>query len=251
MAALFGHCCFRPGDVKISQGSGAFVNINVGPKARLSRRGLFPLIAWTIDGKPTYMLEGYVATAGTLIDWLGQGIGLSDTPAMLNEFAAQCTDTEGVIFIPTPSGIRFPYFNPRSRATILGLSLATHRRHVARAVFEGIALRLCDILLGIEEDTKVRIGSIKVDGGVSKSDILLQILADFSNRAVERAPESDMSATGAAYLAGISSGFWKDLDELSSLSKGYARFTPNMDPRKRSEKIALWRKALKAALSVH
>jgi glycerol kinase len=139
-AALFGQCCFKPGDVKISIGSGAFVDMNVGEKGKLSKRVLFPLVAWMINEKPTHMLEGYVATAGTLIDWLGQGIGLSDTPKVLNEYTAQCDDTEGVIFIPTPSGIRFPYFSPKTKASIQGFSLKTHRKHVARAVFEGIAL---------------------------------------------------------------------------------------------------------------
>jgi len=162
-AALFGQCCFKPGDVKISQGSGAFVDMLVGKKGKVSKRGLFPLVAWVINGEPMYMLEGYVATAGTLIDWLGEGIGLSDTPLALNEYAAKCSDTEGVIFIPTPSGIRFPYFSPRSRATILGLSLNTHRSHVARAVFEGIAMRLVDILEGLEKDTKIPIRSLKTD----------------------------------------------------------------------------------------
>ncbi len=250
MAALFGHCCFDAGEVKISQGSGAFVDINVGPKGKVSKRGLFPLIAWTLQGKPTYMLEGYVATAGTLIDWLGQGIGLSDTPAALNDFASQCTDTEGVIFVPTHSGLRFPYFNPRARGTIFGLSLATHRRHVARAVFEGIALRLYDIISGMETDTKTPIRSLKVDGGVSRSDILLQCLADFADLEVRRAPEPDMSGTGAAYLAGLSCGFWRDKDELRSLQKGYTVFSPRIPRERREAKLAQWRKAIRAVIEV-
>jgi len=250
MAALFGHCCFSAGEVKISQGSGAFVDMHVGPKGKVSKRGLFPLIAWTIGGKAAYMLEGYVATAGTLIDWLKQGIGLSDNPEALNEFASQCDDTEGVIFVPTHSGLRFPYFNPRARGTIFGLSLATHRRHVARAVFEGIALRLYDIISGMETDTKIPIRSLKVDGGVSKSDILLQCLADFANIEVRRAPEADMSSTGAAYLAGLACGFWKNTDELLSLQKGYTVFTPRMPQEKREKKLAQWKKAIRAVMDV-
>jgi glycerol kinase len=250
-AALFGHCCFEPGDVKISQGSGAFVDMNVGEKPMVSKRGLFPMIAWSVNGKLNYMLEGYVATAGTLIDWLGQGIGVSDTPIVLNEFAAQCADTEGVLFMPMNSGVRYPYFNPRARGSILGLSLSTHRRHVARAVLEGIALRLHDILAGMETDTRVSIKSIKVDGGVSRSDILLQCVADFANISVNRAPESDMTATGAAYLAGLGSGFWKDQAELRSLQTNYTQFTPKMDATKRDQKIAQWTKALSAILKIY
>ncbi|MFW9904671.1 MAG: glycerol kinase 5 [Candidatus Thorarchaeota archaeon] len=251
-AALFGHCCFEKGDIKISQGSGSFVDMNVGEKGKLSKRGLFPLIAWVIDGKGTYMLEGYVATAGTLIDWLGQGIGLSDTPKILNEYAAKCKDTEGVIFIPTPSGIRFPYFSPNARGTILGLSLSTHRSHVARAVFEGIALRLVDILEGLEKDTKIPIRSLRADGGVSKSDIMLQCLADFANLEVVRAPEPDMTATGAAYLAGLSIGFWQDRGQLQEIysSQKPDHFSPLMNPQMRVTKIEHWKKALEAILSI-
>ncbi len=251
-AALFGQCCFNPGDVKISQGSGAFVDMNVGNKGKLSKRGLFPLVAWVIDGKGTYMLEGFVATAGTLIDWLGQGIGLSDTPKVLNEYAAKCEDTEGVIFIPTPSGIRFPYFSPNARGTILGLSLNTHRSHVARAVFEGIALRLVDILEGLEKDTKISIRSLRADGGVSKSNILLQCLADLADLEVIRAPEPDMTATGAAYLAGLSVGFWQDQNELQELYSNMEpiTFRPTMDSQKRQEKILRWKRALKAVLEI-
>ncbi|MCP4761382.1 MAG: glycerol kinase [archaeon] len=252
MAAMFGHCCFEIGDVKISQGSGGFVDVNVGTESKFSKRGLYPLIAWVLDGKPVYLLEGILGTAGTLIDWLGKGIGLADTPQALNEFAAQTEDTEGVIFIPTNAGIRFPYFNANMRGTILGLSLATHRRHVARAVFEGLALRLYDIIEGIEKDTKTKIKSIKVDGGVSKSDILLQIIADFANLEVKRAPEPDMTATGAAYIAGLACGFWKDIEEIKSISdkSGYTSFKPKMDAKTREKKIARWKRAVKAVNTI-
>ncbi|PJZ69333.1 glycerol kinase [Leptospira perolatii] len=250
MAALYGHCCFERGGVKISQGSGAFVDMNMGNKPKLSKKGLFPLVAWQLGGVPTYMLEGYVATAGTLIDWLGKGIGLSDTPKVLNELAAQTQDTEGVIFVPTASGMRYPHFNPRAKASIFGLSLATHRRHVARAVLEGIALSLYEILEGIKQDTKVPVTEIMVDGGVSQSDILLQCLSDFCNVEVKRAPEPDMTATGAAYLAGLACGFWKNQEELKSIQKGYKVFRPKMDPRTRDSKLSRWKKAVKGTLEM-
>lgn len=244
MGALFGHCCFEKGDVKISQGSGSFVDFNVGNKPKVSRRGLFPLIGWSINGEVTYMLEGYVATAGTLIDWLGKGIGLSSSGQELDKFASQCEDTDGVIVIPTASGIRYPYFNPRTRASILGLSLSTHRRHVARAVLEGIAFRVIDIISGMEKDTKTNIHSIKVDGGVSNSNTLLQSLANFADISVRRAPESDMSGTGAAYMAGLACGFWRDKEELRSLQKGYSDFRPSISPEIRRRKLSLWNRAV-------
>jgi glycerol kinase len=249
-AALFGQCCFNVGDIKVSQGSGAFVNMLVGSEPKYSPRGLYPLIAWSLDGEITYMIEGSVQTAGTLIDWLGEGLGLSDTPQVLNELASRTEDTEGVIVIPTPLGVTFPYFEPRLRGSILGLSLSTKRRHVGRAVLEGIALRLIDIIEGIEEDTKIKVKDMKVDGGVSKSDIILQILADLADVTVKRAPESDMTSTGAAYIAGLAVGFWKDQKELMSFQKGYTEFTPKMDPAKRDMKIKRWKKAVQAIIDI-
>lgn len=251
MSALFGHCCFNAGEVKISQGSGSFIDVNVGARGRGSRRGLFPLIAWQLEGKPTYMLEGSVATAGRLIDWLGHGIGLSDTPKVLNEFAAQTEDTNGVVFVPTPAGIRFPYFNPKARGTIFGLSLTTHRKHVARAVLEGIAHRIVDILEGIVKDTGQEILKIKVDGGVSQSDILLQLIADLSGFTVERAPEVDMTAVGAAYLAGLAAGFWNSLDELSSLPRTYQSFTPRIDASERKKRSKRWHHAVNTVVRMY
>ncbi len=251
MAALFGQRCFEPGSVKISQGSGAFVDLNVGSKPKLSKRGLFPFISWRINGKINYMLEGYVATAGTLIDWLGGGIGLSDTPKVLNELAGDCTDTAGVTFVPANSGIRFPYFNPDARGCVFGLSLATHKKHVARAVLEGIALSLHEVIYGMSADTKVPITALKVDGGVSKSDILLQCLADFANISVMRAPEPDMTATGVAYMAGLGVGIWKDLDDLKKIEQKYQTFEPKMSDADRQKKLAEWKKAIHAVLDVY
>lgn len=251
MAALFGHACFNRGEVKVSQGSGSFVDINVGGKGLCSRRGLFPLVAWRVRGETTYMLEGSVATAGKLIDWLGEGLGLSDTPMVLNEYAAQCEDSAGVVFVPTPAGIRFPYFNPRAKGTIIGLSLTTHRRHVARAVLEGIAHRIVDILEGIRADTGIPIVRVKVDGGVSQSDILLQMIADLSGYDVERSAEVEMSARGAGLLAGLGAGFWGSLEELRALNGGYTRFTPRMDAEERRRRARHWHRTVKAVLKVY
>ncbi len=250
MAALFGHCCFEPGDVKISQGSGAFIDMCVGPKPKLSKRGLFPMIAWRINGNITYMLEGQVTTVGTLIEWLGEGIGISDMPKILNEFAAQTEDTEGVIFIPSPSGLQFPYFNPRIRASFFGLSLSAHRRHVCRAILEGLALSVHDVVMGMEKDTKIPIPQLKVDGGVSRSDIEVQSLADFTQKLVHRAAESDMTGIGAAYLAGLAVGYWEDLNTLKNLKKNYFTFSPKIDATKRCQKLEKWANAIDAVLKM-
>jgi glycerol kinase len=248
-AALFGHRCFDRGDTKISKGSGAFVDMNVGPKEKLSRRGLFPMVAWVLDGKPTYMLEGYVATAGTLIDWLGKGMGISETPKTIEEFALQCDDSEGVVFIPTPTGIRFPYFNPRMKASVIGLGLSTHRSHLARAVLEGIAFRVVDILDGIRKDTGVTVKTLRVDGGLSRSNVLMQCLADYANLPVDRSPEPELTARGAAYFAGIGAGVF-DLESLRRLRPLYDRFEPHMEESKRNAKIDRWRRAVRAVLRI-
>ncbi|MFW9995807.1 MAG: glycerol kinase 5 [Candidatus Odinarchaeota archaeon] len=248
-AALFGQCCFEAGDAKISLGSGAFVDVNVGNRAKLSKRGLFPLVAWVIDEKPAYMLEGHVAAAGTFIDWLDYGLGLSETARELNELAAQCGDTQGVVVIPVPTGINYPYFNTEMRATVLGLSLNTRKTHVARAVFEGIALRIVDILAGLEKDTKVPIRMLKIDGGLSQSDILVQCIADFTDLEVICALEPDVTARGVAYIAGIRVKFW-DLNELKQIDARLKTevFQPRMNPQKRQEKIECWKKSLKMIL---
>ena len=153
--------------------------------------------------------------------------------------------------MPAPSGIRFPYFNPRVKGSILGLSLSTHRCHVARAVLEGIALSIRDVISGMAVDTKIPIQILKVDGGVSKSDILLQCLSNYANLTVKRAPEADMTATGCAYLAGLGAGIWKDLDEIKRLEKNYSEFTPKIDPRVRQQKLDEWDKAVQAMLHLY
>jgi glycerol kinase len=209
------------------------------------------MIAWQMKGIPTYMLEGSVATAGRLIDWLGHGLGLSDTPKALNEFASRAEDSNGVVFVPTPAGIRFPYFNPKAKGTIFGLSLTTHRGHVARAVLEGIAHRIVDILEGIRKDTGQEILRVKVDGGVSQSDILLQMIADLSGYEVERAPEVDMTAVGAAYLAGLASGFWKKMEDLLDLGATYQRFSPSIGPLERRVREKRWRRAVRGVVKMY
>lgn len=251
-SSLFGHACFNKGDIKISQGSGAFLDCNIGYTPQASKRGLIPVLAWYLsnDEKPTYMIEGFVATAGTLIDWLGQGIGLSDTPDILNQLADQCEDSNGVIFIPTPSGIRYPYYNPRVKASILGLSLSTHKKHVARAVFEGLAMRIVDLVEGVGEEFRMTIPRIKIDGGVSKSDILLQIIANYSNVQLKRAQETDMTARGAAYLAGLGVKFWKNQDELLQLNSDYFTFNPKISSQERIQKRKLWKSVLQKVLKL-
>jgi len=247
-SSLFGHTCFDKGDVKISLGSGAFVNINVGEKGKVSRRGLFPLIGWKYADEMRYMLEGQLATLGTMIDWACGKMGWFKDPEELNLLAASCEDSGGIRVVPVLSGIRFPYFQPRMKGVVTGLNPGSGRAELARAVVEGFAHRLADILEGVEEDTGVKIRNIKVDGGVSRSDILLQILADLTGCRVERAAEHEMTARGAAYLAGLSTGFWNDGNELRSLKNDYIFFEPIESMQNSGKKRKNWKKTIKKLL---
>ena len=251
MAALFGECCFEPGSIKGSFGSGAFVDMNSGQKSISTKHGLLPMVAWCLNGKLTNMVEGSIATAGLLVDWLDQGLGLADSPEVLNELAAQCDDTEGVVFAPTSAGIQYPYFIPEARGCIFGLSLATRKCHVARAVLEGIALALAEIITTMRKDIKKPITTIKVDGGVSRSDILVQCLADFANVTVERSQKSEMAATGVTYFAGLGVGIWKDLEELKQLEKNHDTFEPKKTPQAMEDKLRQWKKSIASVLSVY
>jgi glycerol kinase len=253
MSALFGHGCTEAGEVKISQGSGSFVDVNVGPKGKVSSKGLFPLIAWRTSEGSRYLLEGSIATAGTLIDWLGRGIGISENPQMLEDLASQCEDPGDVVFLPIPSGIRFPFFNPYAKAAVLGLSLQTSKRHFARAVLEGIAHRIEDILDGIESDTGVRIKAIRADGGVSNSNVLMQAMANFSDIEVERSEMHDMTALGAALLAGLGAGVYESIADIKDQVHAceYQRFSPQMQESERKRRRGLWKAALKSVLKFH
>ena len=247
-SSLFGHTCFDSGEVKISLGSGAFVNINVGKKGRVSRRGLFPLICWRVSGEICYMLEGQLATLGTMIDWACGKMGWFRDPQELNRLAAACEDSGGIWILPTLSGIRFPYFQPRLRGGVIGLDLSSRPEQLARALINGFAHRLTDILEGVEKDTGVRVTSIKVDGGVSQSGILLQTLADLTGCRVYRASEPEVTARGAAYLAGLSTGFWEDSASLKNLDIEYFPFIPVKTGQWREMERLKWRKTVKKQL---
>ncbi len=247
-SALFGHRCFHAGDVKVSMGSGGFVNINVGPKGKLSRRGLFPLIGWGYQRSIAYMLEGQVAAMGTFLDWLIKDLQMFSSLEELNQLAAIRDDAAGVLVIPTPTGLRFPYFAPHLQACFGNLGFHHDRTHLARGVIDGLAHRIMDILEGIKEDTGTEIKIIKVDGGVSRSDPLMQCLADLSGVMVERAPDPEITVRGAAYLAGLHVDFWKSDDEVSRLSLGYDCYMRKKPEAWALEQRRMWKESLKRLL---
>jgi len=194
------------------------------------------------------MLEGQVATMGTFLNWVINKMNFFSSPEEINTLAESCQDAEDVLVLPTPSGLRFPYFEPHQQALIGNLGFRHDRSHLARGIIEGMAHRIMDILEGIKEDTGVDIKVIKVDGGVSQSDPLMQCLADLSQVTVERAPDYDVAVRGAAYLAGLNRGFWINDDEIAGLSLGYQNFTPKNDQLWAEKKRNFWKKSLKNQL---
>ncbi|WP_319562930.1 FGGY family carbohydrate kinase [Marispirochaeta sp.] len=247
MAALFGHRCFDPGEVKVSKGSGGFVTINVGPKPRFSPRGLFPLIAWSIGGKATYMLEGQVASVGTLIDWLSSELGFAASPEELDALAEEAVDSGGVVFLPTPLGIRFPYFRSEMRCAVFGLGLGTTKSQLARAMYEGIAYRIREIIEGIEKDLKVHVRQLKVDGGVSRSTILVRLLSASCGIPVLRSAEQELSSVGAACMAGIGAGWWRSEEELRDIPQQYEVFSNPREEELFNREYSRWRLAVHLA----
>ena len=258
MASLFGNRCFERGDVKITLGSGGFVTVMMGEKPRLSRRGLFPLLAWTVSGKHGYMLEGQVQSVGTIIDWVDKGLGLAASARELDAIVGQSEGSGEVTVLPTPHGIGFPHFYDRLKSAVFGLSLRTTRGEVAYAMYEGIALAIRDILKGISRDTGTVIRTVKVDGGVSRSAALMAILSDVIGAEVLAAKEPEMSTVGAALLAGIGLGLIeeseimiKGLDQTAINEKYYTRFQPRKNDAYRKELSLRWRRALRSLVKNH
>jgi glycerol kinase len=238
------------GETKVTNGTGSFVNMNTGNKASVSPHGLIPLVAWQLDDEnktTSYMLEAEAATCGELIEWLIDGLGIISDPAEVDELAISVIDTNDVYMVPAFTGLRFPYWDPYARGTLVGLTRDTKKSHIMRAVLEGIGFRIEDIVSAISTDTKIQIKQLRVDGGVSKSDYLNQFIADVTGAVVERGPSTDMTAFGAATLAGLAVGYWKDLEEIKKCSVVTQSFEPNISPEERADKLLRWKDAVSRA----
>lgn len=240
-ASLFGHRCFNAGDLKITLGSGAFITMNVGKKPKFSTKGLFPMIGWALSNKTEYILEGQVATLGTFIDWAVQKLKLFESPQELDSSASEVNNSEGVFCIPTLTGIRFPYFKPGLKCSFSGISLKTEKKHIAYAIIDGLANRTVDIVEGMEHETGIKIPNIKIDGGASNSDILVQRIADLTGKKIYRSVENDLASIGAAYLAGLSTGMWKDEDEILNMNIPQNCFKPILSSKERIKCRSLWK----------
>ncbi|HEU4368645.1 MAG TPA: glycerol kinase GlpK [Methylomirabilota bacterium] len=243
-AALFGQACYEAGSAKNTYGTGCFVLLNTGGTPIASGHGLLTTIAWRIGGRTTYALEGSVFVAGAAVQWLRDGLGLIRQAAETQALAESVADTGGVYFVPAFVGLGAPYWDPYARGTLLGLTRGTTRAHLVRAALEAIAYQSRDVLDAMAADAKVPVRGLKVDGGAVANDFLCQFQADVLDAPVMRPRVIETTSLGAAFLAGLGSGFWRSLDALASRQAIERTFTPRLDPAARARGYEGWRRAV-------
>ncbi len=243
-AALFGQDCTAPGRAKNTYGTGCFLLMNTGVEAHPSKTGLITTIAWSIDGRVEYALEGSVFVAGAAIQWLRDGIGLIRDVADSEAAARSVDDTGGVYLVPAFVGLGAPYWDERARGTIVGLTRGTTRDHIVRATLESIAYQTRDVLECVRVDSGLELDSLRVDGGAATNDFLMQFQADILGVAVERPPVLEVTALGAARLAGIGVGFWSDRADLTASAGRATTFEPSLSAKRRESLYAGWKRAV-------
>ncbi|MDQ7097045.1 glycerol kinase GlpK [Desulfosporosinus sp. PR] len=247
-AALFGQMCFSPGMAKNTYGTGCFMLMNIGERAATSRHGLLSTIAWGVNGRVEYALEGSVFMAGAALQWLRDGLQLISSAKESEALARKVSDTAGVYVVPAFTGLGAPYWNMRARGAIFGLTRGSEKEHLVRATLEAMAYQTKDVLTAMEKDLGINLQSLKVDGGAAVNNLLLQFQADILGVPVERPQEIETTALGAAYLAGLAVGFWRDQDELKASWRLDRRFKPEMDSDLRSKLYRGWQKAVQRTL---
>ena len=247
-AALFGQCCFDRGEVKNTYGTGCFMLMHTGEQAIASRSGLLTTMAAGSSEKPQYALEGSVFVAGAAIQWLRDGMRMIKTAPQSQEYAMQAADTAGVYIVPAFAGMGAPYWNQYARGTIVGITRACTKEHFIRAALESIAYQTADVLRAMEQDSGISLKSLKVDGGASANDFLMQFQADILGIQVQRPSCVETTALGAAYLAGLAAGYWKDQKEIRENWQMGSVFDRAMSQEKREELLKGWRKAVRCAL---
>ncbi|MEO6290262.1 MAG: glycerol kinase GlpK [Ginsengibacter sp.] len=246
-AALFGQMCIKPGMVKNTYGTGCFMLMNTGDKPVLSKNNLLTTIAWKIGDTVNYALEGSVFIGGAVVQWLRDGLGIIRTSSEVEKLATSVTDNGGVYFVPAFTGLGAPYWNQFARGTILGISRGTTAAHIARASIESIALQTMDVLNAMNADAGLSIKELRVDGGATANDLLMQFQSDVLDCMVIRPKITETTALGAAYLAGLAIGFWKDTNEIENYWVAEKKFEPVMKNEERDKEIYQWKKAIKAA----
>ena len=246
-AALFGQCCFQKGDVKNTYGTGCFMLMNTGDQVIPSKHGLLSTIAWGIDGKVQYALEGSVYVGGAVIQWLRDELHLLDRAEDSEYFASKVEDSNGCYIVPAFTGLGAPYWDPFARGSITGLTRGVNKNHIIRAALESIAFQSRDLLLSMEQDMGQRLRSLRVDGGASGNNFLMQFQADLMQASVIRPHSIETTALGAAYLAGLSVGLYESMESLEERHHVEMEFFPKMSREKREEKVRGWKKALEAS----
>lgn len=245
--ALFGQTCFQQGEVKNTYGTGGFMLMNTGTVPVHSKNGLVTTIAWGVDDKVEYALEGSIFVAGAAIQWLRDELGLIRDAADSEHLAKSVSDSNGCYVVPAFVGLGAPYWDQYARGAIVGLTRGVNRCHIIRATLESIAYQINDVLQAMQEDSKMAISSLRVDGGACNNDFLMQFQADILNTPVVRPHCVETTAMGAAYLAGLAVGYWKNQEEIRQNHIIAAEFTPHMGEAKRSCLLQGWHNAIKAA----
>jgi glycerol kinase len=247
-AALFGQLCWSAGDVKNTYGTGCFCIMNTGDKAVVSKNKMLTTIGYQIGEKTTYAIEGSVFIAGALIQWIRDELSLVNHSSEIEDLARSVADNGGVTFIPSLTGLGAPYWVPSARGSIHGITRGTKKGHIARAALEAIALRSYELVEAMQKDANANFADLKVDGGASENNLLLQIQADVLNKCVVRPKVTETTAMGVAFFAGLAVGFWKDKQEIKSIWKENARFTPSKDRSQSDELIDTWKAQIQKVL---
>ena len=244
-AALFGQTCFEPGEAKNTYGTGSFMLMNTGEKPVFSKNGLVTTIAWGLDGKVEYALEGSIFVTGSAIQWLRDQLKILDSAADSEYFAKKVEDTHGCYVVPAFAGLGAPHWDAYARGAIVGLSRGTNRYHIIRATLESIAYQSYDVLGAMEADSGIKLSALKVDGGACANDLLMQMQADINQAPVNRPVCVETTAMGAAYLAGLAVGYWKSKQDVINNWAIDKVFGPSITPAERDEKLRGWHKAVK------
>lgn len=245
-AALFGECCFKDGEVKSTYGTGNFLLLNTGSKAVTSENGLLTTIAWGLDGKVTYALEGSVFVCGAAIQWLRDELKFMTCAPDSEAIAASVSDTDGVYVVPAFVGLGAPYWDSEARGAVFGITRGTSYAHMVRATLESLAFQNEDLLRAMSKDLGYEIETLKVDGGAAMNDLLMQMQADISRVTITRAKSIESTSLGAAYLAGLAVGYFESLDDIIACKSIDRTFVPSMDEAERNARLDGWHRAVRA-----
>ena len=248
-SALFGQQCTAPGMVKNTYGTGCFMLMNTGTKAVASQHRLLTTVAWQIGDETHYALEGSIFMGGATVQWLRDGLGLIANSGDIEALAASVDDADGVVIVPAFAGLGTPHWNGHARGAVFGLTRGSHRAHLARAVLDSIAHQTVDVMRAMEADAGVPIAQLRVDGGATVNDLLMQYQSDILGCEVVRPEVTETTALGAAYLAGLAVGYWADVADIEAQWKADRRFTPSLDQAQTATATTRWNRAVRATLA--